>query len=217
MIELLISAALFSVIATGAYVLYISMLNTYTKGELCADVQQSARIAMAQIIQDLRGAGYDPEGAMPKVATGPKAMLRAAMPSCLAFVTFGTSEGSEVSVQIAYTLGTGSLLRRSDRWDDTSAFTSSSWASVAQSIDSLQFTYYDADGAMLVPGTEPPAGRCPPSSSGPPPPVLQLSVEQMRQVRRIEIALRATASAPRRVSEYPEQFVLSSNVHLRNR
>jgi type II secretory pathway component PulJ len=213
MIELLIGAALFSVMATGAYLLYISMLNTYTKGELRAQVQQSARIVMAQIIQDLRGAGYDPEGAMPNVTLGPKAMLRAAMPSCLAFVTFGTFEGSEVSVQIAYTLGTGSVQRRSDRWDG-SAFTGGSWTSLAQSIDSLQFTYYDGDGAVLVPGTEPPAGRCPPSSSGPPPPAVQLSIEQMRQVRRIEISLRATASASR-VS--PEQFVLSSNVHLRNR
>jgi prepilin-type N-terminal cleavage/methylation domain-containing protein len=214
-IEVLISTAIFAVVAASVHLLYTSMLNTYTKGELRAEVQQSARIALAQITQDLRGAGYDPSGALAHVVIGPSAALRAALPACVSFVTYGVSGGLEASIQVTYTLNAGAVQRRVDPWDaGSSAFEGGVWTAVAQSIEALQFTYYDGEGAVLAPGTEPPAGRCPPSSSGPSPPVNQLSVEQMRRVRRIEVALRARATAPRLT---PELFVLGSDVHLRNR
>ena len=215
LIEVLISTAIFTVVAASVYLLYISMLNTYTKGELRAEVQQSARIALAQITQDLRGAGYDPSGALATVAIGPRTALRAALPACLSLVTYGAPGGTEASIQVTYALSAGAVQRRVDPWNAGSgAFNAGAWTAVAQSIESLQFAYYDSEGAVLAPGTEPPAGRCPPSSSGPSPPVNQLSVEQMRRVRRIEVALRARATAPRLT---PELFVLGNDVYLRNR
>lgn len=213
LVETLITTAIFSVVAACVYLLYETMLNTYTKGELRAEVQQSARIALAQMTQDLRGAGYDPSGAMATVTPGPATALRAAMPACLSFIYYEAPGGAPASVQITYALNGTVLRRRVDPWSG-GAFNVGTWNNVAQSIASVQFTYYDADGIVLSPGTEPPAGRCPPSSSGPAPPATQLSVEQIRRVRRIGITLRAEAAVPRLT---PELFVLSNDVHLRNR
>lgn len=219
LVEMLITTALFSVAAASVYLLYESMLNTYSKGELRAEVQQSARIALAQITQDLRGAGYDPSGALATVSPGPPTALRAAMPACLSFISYKAPGGTPESVQITYDLSGGILRRRSDPWNPgtpgtSNSFGGGSWADLAQSIASVQFTYYDAGGLVLAPGTEPAAGRCPPSSSGPPPPTSQLSIEQLRRVSRIEVVLRAEAAASRVSSE---SFVLGNDVHLRNR
>jgi prepilin-type N-terminal cleavage/methylation domain-containing protein len=214
LIEVLVSTAIFTIVAASVYLLYISMLNTYTKGELRAEVQQSARIALAQITQDLRGAGYDPSGAIASVTIGPRAALRAALPACVSFVTYGAGAPA-ASIQVTYALSAGAVQRRVDPWNvGSSAFDAGAWTALAQSIEALQFTYYDSEGAVLPPGAEPPAGRCPPASSGPSPPVNQLGVEQMRRVRRIEVALRARATASRVT---PEVFVLGNDVHLRNR
>jgi type II secretory pathway component PulJ len=215
---MLISTAIFTVVAASIYLLYQSMLRTYTTGELRADVQQSARIALAQITQDLRGAGYDPSGAIASVSPGPQMALRAATPTCLSFVSYVAPGGSPASVQVSYRLNAGALERRVDSWSPgppSGSFGGGSWADLTQRIASLQFTYYDEDGLVVANnGTEPPAGLCPPASSGSPPPG-QLSVEQMHRVRRVEVVVRAEATASGLPSA--EVFVLGNNVQLRNR
>ncbi len=216
LIEMLISTAIFGVVVGSLYLLYESMIRTYTKGELRAEVQQSARIVLAQITQDLRGAGYDPSGATAGVSPGPPMSLRAATPTCLSFISYVAPGGAEASVQISYTLESGVLKRRVDSWSAGSpgTFSGGSWTSLAQSIASVQFTYYDADGLVVAnTGSDPPAGLCPPASAGAAP-SNQLSVEQMRRVHRIGIVLRAEAAASRVTSEF---FVLSNDVQLRNR
>jgi Tfp pilus assembly protein PilW len=60
LVEVLISGALISVVMASVYVLYIAMHDTWHKGELKADLQQNARVGLAQMTQEMRMAGYDP-------------------------------------------------------------------------------------------------------------------------------------------------------------
>jgi hypothetical protein len=135
----------------------------------------------------------------------------------MSFISYEAPGGAPASVQISYTLASGALQRRVDGWHPGSpgSFSGGSWAKVAQSMASVQFTYYDADGLVVAndTGTEPPAGLCPPASGAGSTPG-QLSVEQMRRVRRIGVVLRAEATASRVTSEF---FVLGNDVQLRNR
>src|SRR5574342_118055 len=86
LMEILIGAALFPMIAASAYMLYLAMTNTLNKGELKADLQQNARVGLAKMTQEIRMAGYDPEGAILVVKDSPKAAIRAATPGCLMFL-----------------------------------------------------------------------------------------------------------------------------------
>ena len=217
LIEILISTALFSIVSAGAYVLYTAMLNTYTKGEVRADVQQNARVVMAQIVQDLRSVGYDPSGAVPLVDLPPKAALRAAQAACISFVGPRAPGGVETSVQISYMYDQSetTLHRRVDSWNGSNAFTGSSgFQPLSQSIQSMQFTYYDADGVALALSNQAAPQFCPPASAGTTPTPPQLSYEDLRRVHRVGITLKAQASVSRGADEV---YVLTSDVDLRNR
>ncbi|HEX9900460.1 MAG TPA: prepilin-type N-terminal cleavage/methylation domain-containing protein, partial [Candidatus Methylomirabilis sp.] len=67
LVEILISSALISIVIGSVYMVYITMLNTFGKGELKADLQQNARVGLAKMTQEMRMAGFDPTGAMPLV------------------------------------------------------------------------------------------------------------------------------------------------------
>jgi len=218
MIEILVSTALFAMMSAGIYVLYTAMLGTYAKGELRAEVQQNARVAMAQIVQDLRGAGYDPTGTLAVVTLPPNAAVRAAQGTCLSFIGVTAPGGAETSVQISYMFDASetTLHRRVDSWiaAPTNAFTGGSFQPLSQSIQSVQFTYYDADGAALALTSQSAPEFCPPASTGTTPTPPQLSYEDLRRVRRVGITLRAQARPPGGADEV---YILTSDVDLRNR
>jgi len=220
LIEILISTAVFSIVSAGVYVLYTAMLNTYTRGEMRAEVQQNARVVMAQIVQDLRAVGYDPSGAVPLVDLRPNAALRAAQAACISFVAPSASGGVETSVQISYMFypSQTTLKRRVDAWHvsppNPNTFTGGAFQPLSQSIQSMQFTYYDADGVALPLSNQAALQFCPPASAGTTPTPPQLSYEDLRRVRRVGITLKAQASVFRAADEV---YVLTSDVDLRNR
>src|SRR5574341_1350404 len=161
--EVLIGAALFSMVAGSAYALYLAMTDTLNRGELKADLQQNARVGLSQMTKEIRMAGHDPNGAIPLVALLPKAAIRAATANCLSFVTSGKDTGDrdkdgikdeDWSVQITYDLSGSTLRRRVDPWNATDkfagdAFSGGSFQPLAGSLSLLSFTYYDANNQIL--------------------------------------------------------------------
>jgi hypothetical protein len=216
-IEIWLSTALFAMVSTGLYLLYTAKRGTYTKGEGRAAVQQNARVAMAQIVQGLRGAGYDPSGTLPRVPLPPNAALRAAQTTCLAFIGLIALGGAEASVQISYQYdtSTNTLTRQVDPWNSgLAAFPGGTFEPRLQAIQSLQCTYSDADGRALALSTQVAPQFCPPASTGPTPTPPQRSYEDRRRGRRAGFPLRAERSIPRGADEVNG---LASDVDLRNR
>lgn len=62
MIELLISMAIFSLLAGAIGGVYVSTSRTSTLQNASAGVQQNVRAALEIMVQDIRMAGYDPTG-----------------------------------------------------------------------------------------------------------------------------------------------------------
>jgi type II secretory pathway component PulJ len=219
LVEMLIGALIFSSVTSGVYLLYTTMQNTMTHGELMTDLQQNARVGLAQIMQEIRMAGYDPpvgsppQGVIPQVTLLPKAAIRAASRTCLSFV--GDVTGSGTAGQITYDLSGTTLRRRFDAWSGSPsfAFSGGSAQPLVEGVRSLDFTYYDATSRVL-----PPAGwistlRCPPVAGAPAQTVEQLTFEQMLRIYRVAITLKTQGS---RTGLQPGSYTVTSDVRLRN-
>lgn len=219
LLETLISAALFSLVITGVYLLYTTMQNTMSRGELKSDLQQNARVGLDQMTREIRMAGYDPgDDALSKVTLQPKTAIRAASGGCLSFVTYSldrsTSPATEKSTQITYDLSETTLRRRQDAWDGSQAFSGGSAQPLAESVNSLTFTYYDASNAVLTPYSFTSKQRCPPDPNAELQAIVQLDYLQLRQIRRVAITLQTRDSRPGVSSEF---YTLTNDVRLRNR
>ena len=213
LVETLIGALLFAFVIAGVYMMYTTMQNTMSRGELMSDLQQNARIGLAQMVQEIRMTGYDPSGVIPLVTLAPKAPIRAAMPGCFSFVADVSASGVGPASQITYYLSGTTLYRKFDDWDGSSAFNNRGAQPLAGSVSTLTFTYYDANNQVLDPKKVPPSTRqCPPASSAGASTV-QLTFDQMRLVRRVAITLKAQGSRPHVFSEF---FTLTNDVRLRN-
>jgi prepilin-type N-terminal cleavage/methylation domain-containing protein len=216
LIETLIGALIFALVITGVYVMYTTMQNTMSRGQLMSDLQQNARIGLAQMTQEIRMTGYDPSGVIPLVTLAPQAANRAATPGCFSFVADVTGSGS--ARQITYDFIASSLRRRQDKWN-SNQFSGGSAQPLAQPVVLLSFTYYDANNQVLTPA--PSTWQCPPNPT-PGAPIMQLTFDQMRLIRRIAIVLRVGdwrpgICPPNLPPPQPcEFFTLTSDVRLRN-
>jgi Tfp pilus assembly protein PilW len=219
LVETLIGAVIFASVSTGIYLLYTTMLNTMTRGELQTELQQSARVALAQMTQEIRMAGYDPPGGspptpvIPQVGVAPKAAIRAATPGCFSFV--GDALGQGTADQFTYDLNGTTLRRRIDSWlgSPSYGFSAGVPQPLAESLDTLTFTYFDADNNVLTPASWTSTHRCPPVAGASAQAIVQLTFTQMRQVRRVAISLKTKGSRPR---VFPVSYTLTSDVRLRN-
>jgi prepilin-type N-terminal cleavage/methylation domain-containing protein len=210
-LEVLVATALFAAVMAGAYLLYVTMQGTMTRGEMKSDLHQNARVGMDRMTQELRMAGYDPENALPQVLSQPFNEIRAAGASCLSFVTYRTHGVSEKSVRVTYSLSGTALRRREDDWDAAvKTFAASSTQPLANAVSQLAFTYYDVFNRILKPSGAV-IGGCP---SGTVPWIQLLDSTQAGQVRRVGVTLRTLESRPRVA---PESYTLTSHVYLRNR
>lgn len=221
LVEVLIGAALFSIVAGSAYVLYIAMIDTLNKGELKADLQQNARVGLAQMTQEIRMAGYDPPvGSPPKpispqIVLVPRAPLRAATPQCFSFIADVSGAGKADQLTYEFDNTQKILRRRVDNWSGSPKyeFAGGTFQPLAQSIESLTFIYFDVNNVELKPAPWSSTQRCPPTKGAPTASLTQLTFEQLAQVRRVAITLKTQGSRPGVTSE---AFILTSDVHLRN-
>lgn len=211
MLEVLVATALFAAVMAGAYLLYVTMQGTMTRGEMKSDLHQNARVGMDRMTQELRMAGYDPENALQQVLSQPFNEIRAAGATCLSFVTYRTHGVSEKSVRVTYRVSDTALQRREDDWDPgTKTFSASSTQPLANAVSQLAFTYYDAFNRTLKPSGAV-VGGCP---SGTVPWIQLLDSKQAGQVRRVGVTLRTLGT---RARVAPESYTLTSHVYLRNR
>jgi hypothetical protein len=213
LVEILISSALISVILGSVYLVYLTMQDTFSKGELKADLQQSARVGLAKMTQEIRMAGYDPKGTIPLVVTPPKGSIRAAMPACLSFLA--DVEGKGNTVQITYHLDATTLRREEQPWKTSpKEFDGGGGAQpLAGSVMVLAFTYYDDANQILVPQKRQSTMACPPDPAAALIEREVLTFDEMRRIRRVAITLKTQGERPGVVSE---SFTLTSDVHLRN-
>jgi hypothetical protein len=210
LVETLIGALIFAFVTAGVYMMYTTMQNTMSRGELMSDLQQNARIGLAQMVQEIRMTGYDPSGFIPLVALAPKAPIRAATPGCFSFIADVSGAGT---AQVTYYLNGTSLYRKFDTWDGTSGFKDLNPQPLAESLAVLTFTYYDANNNVLTPATWTSKLRCPPDPKAGDQSIVQLTFDQMRLIRRVAITLKAQGSRPGVFSQF---FTLTSDVRLRN-
>ena len=211
LIETLIGALIFACVTAGTYLLYTTMQNAMSRGELMSDLQQNARIGMAQMAQEIRMTGYDPSGVIPLVTLAPKAPVRAAMPGCFSFVA--DVKGSGTAGQLTYYLRGTSLYRKWDTWNGINAFNDQSPQPLVGSVNALSFTYYDANNRVLPAAAWTSTQRCPPDAGARAQSNLQLTFDQMRLIRRVGITLKTQGSRPGVLSEF---FTVTSDVCLRN-
>jgi type IV pilus assembly protein PilW len=67
LVELLVALVIASVITAGAYKVVISQAKAYNAQEQVVEFQQSIRIAMDQMVNDIRMAGYDNDSSTSKI------------------------------------------------------------------------------------------------------------------------------------------------------
>ena len=60
LLEALLATAITAVVLGATYTMYLANQETFLKGEARSDLQQSARIAMDEVLRALHGLGYDP-------------------------------------------------------------------------------------------------------------------------------------------------------------
>jgi len=221
LVEVLISGALISVVMASVYVLYIAMIDTLNKGELKADLQQNARVGLAKMTQEIRMAGYDPpvgsppKPVIPQIVLVPRAPLRAATAQCISFIADVSGTGTADQITYEFDSPKKTLRRRVDNWSGFSKyeFAGGSAQPLAQSIESLTFTYFDVNNVELKPAPWSSTQRCPPTKGAAVVSISQLTFEQLAQVRRVAITLKSQGSRP---GVTAEAFILTSDVHLRN-
>jgi type II secretory pathway component PulJ len=219
-IEVLISTTLFSIVFAGVYLLYVTMQGMMTRGELMTDLQQNARVGLAKMVQEIRMAGYDPEGAIPRVTLAPQAAIRAASATCFSFVGLGldrsTNPATEKSRQITYSLSGTTMGRKEDSWDLAAApldFSGGTAQPLAEHVNSLTFIYYTSKNEILVPYAFTSTLQCPPVAGMPAQLRVQLDLLQMQRLKRVVVRIQTKDSRPRVFSEF---FTVSSDVFLRN-
>src|SRR3989338_3115761 len=64
LLEALVSLSLFAFVLVTILMVYDFTQQTYVRGEAKADLQQNVRVALDQIVRDVRLAGYDPSNAI---------------------------------------------------------------------------------------------------------------------------------------------------------
>jgi type II secretory pathway component PulJ len=221
LVEVLISGALISVVMASVYVLYIAMHDTWHKGELKADLQQNARVGLAQMTQEMRMAGYDPpvgsppKPVIPQIVLVPRAPLRAATAQCFSFIADVSGDGTADQITYEFDSVKKTLRRRVDNWSGSPEykFSGGTFQPLALSIESLTFSYFDVNNVQLKMTNFASTHRCPPVKGAPVENIWQLTFEQLAQVRRVAITLKSQGSRPGVPSE---SYTLTSDVRLRN-
>ncbi len=208
-LEALVSMAIFLGIMAVTMTVYAPSRAIYTKGERKADIQQNARLAMAEISRQIRMAGYFPENfSDPPPATAVTDPIVVATDNTLAI--HGDADSSGASNVFLFCLD-GNRLRRTRAAKDTSAaYICTGGDVLAQGVSALRFTYYDAAGD---PVPDPPAApfKLDDQTAGGVPDLGDMT--ERGSIRRVVVTLSAEADTGH---DSKQTFSLGSDVWLRN-
>lgn len=151
LIELLVALATAALVLAGAGIAFRVGAQTLRGGADQADAQQNARWALERIVQEIRGAGYDPTAIAPtyhfdpvtsQSATG--LTLQNDLNGNGVLDNPGACDVNAIPEKVAYRL-VGTQLRRT-----TNPPTNSCEATIIDGVSSLGFTYLDADGVATA-------------------------------------------------------------------
>jgi len=146
--ELLVTSAVVALVLGGLLTLLTSGQQTYLVGTNRAEAQQTSRLVIHRMVQELRTAGYDPQNtgtfaAVTALSSGTGFVLRNDWNASGAIETNVTVSGK--GEQITYTL-TGNTLTRQESNVDGSAVT------VTTAVNALSIQYLDeADAVVSTP------------------------------------------------------------------
>ncbi len=141
LLEALVAVSLFLIVLFGIYAAYDAFQPTFWRASAKTEAQQSARVAVERMRQELRVAGYDPSG------TGQSAVQNATSTS-LEFVA--DVDDDNVSELVRYEFdSTAHSLRRSVRvWTGT-GWGSATVSILATNVTGLSFQYFPS---ATIPG-----------------------------------------------------------------
>jgi type II secretory pathway pseudopilin PulG len=209
LIEALVSMTIFLALLTAVLSAFGPSRELYTRGERKVDVQQNARLAVAEMSRQIRMAGYFAEN----FADAPPAPLVAdpilvATDSALAI--HGDADGSGASSVFLFCLD-GTTLRRTQAGKAVeNAYKCDQGEVLADYVTGLTFTYYDEDGDPIP---NPPTAPYKLDNQVPGAVPELDDVTQRSAVRRVLITLTTETAVP---GKETQDFTLNSNVWLRN-
>lgn len=209
LLEALISLTIFLLALTATFSLYLPARQLYAHGDQRTQLQQNARLALAQIARQIRMAGYFPENL---AASPPSPLLsdpiRVATNAALA--VYGDTDDTGTSRVVMFCRQGNYLRRTRNTVSSSSSFTCSSGDIIAENAVGLRFAYYDAgNNAIPSPPTTP--YQLDAQSPGSVPNMS--TTTQRRQVRRILVTLTTRGNVP---GKGTEDFTLTSDVWIRN-
>ena len=206
LVELIIAIGLVSVLMGSAYSVLFQSQSIFEKQLSTQALRQESRVAITQMISELRLTGYNlgtvtdslPMGSPTAISIVADVDDGAADGSCNATYEGAAGGGAE---RITYTLQTGQLRRTVDCWDGsawTASATNQLWADDLPG-EQVLFRYFDATGVELVPATT-------------------LSAAQRVQVRSVRVALTLVdLDTTQTTGEQQVHFELETRIKLRNR
>lgn len=157
LVELLVAATLFTIVALAIYLFYDTSQATYAKGEKQSDIQQNARVALDRIAREMRLAGYYPEVALGQQPP-PSPSFQVAGPDTVTFI--GDIDSNNVSDQVTYTWSSSAqqITRTVATWNSgTNSWNASSGAQPqADRVTSFSLTYWDQNSNAIAMGGNPP-------------------------------------------------------------
>lgn len=203
LLEVLVAGAIGSLVLGAAYTIYLANQQTYLRGEARSDLQQSARIAMDEVLRALRSLGYDPRrtggfGFRDPANLGTGAGCPAASVGCASDgeIRFGVDDDGngvlddEGTERVGFRLRSGVL----QRFKPGGLLNPQP---LATGVTALRFTYLDGNGRTIP---------------DPPGPAYTLTPLQRDAVRRVRVDLTVT----RTVQGETIAFSLISDAVLRN-
>ena len=145
--ELLVAIAVLGLIMTGLLSLMMSGNQAYVTGSNQIEAQQAARVALEQMVREIKGAGYNPKGvAGPPAIAAPPGF---ASPTATRLMINNTDDAGNWGGGIVYSLN-GTNLQRQELGVDPGPQT------IVGGIQALTFTYLDENNVVLAPPLAPP-------------------------------------------------------------
>lgn len=146
LLEALITSSIFAIVLIAVYASFESSQKSVTWGETKAEVQQTARVAMGMMANEIRTAGYDPSNAMTLL---PTTAVQAANPNTVTFI--GDVDGDNVTDRVTYRLQGTQVIRDFSSWVGA-AFPAPAPDQLADGVTALTFAYFDGnDNPTAVP------------------------------------------------------------------
>jgi len=151
LVEVLIAMSISLVVIMSLYSAFTLQYKNINVQEQVAEMQQSARVAMDRMIQDIRMAGYNPTRALASPAIG---IINAAADSIQFTLDVTNAAGTgipegdtqDMNENITFGIFTSGDIQRLGR----KAIAGGNYQTMAEHVQSILLTYYDRNGNILT-------------------------------------------------------------------